>query len=236
MNNTAIRRARTAGVVSVAAFAVGTSCLFGSGAASAHVTASAAGLKQGGYGVITLNVPNESDTNAATNTLIVAIPHLKAARPQAKPGWNAVIQKDPATDEVVSITWTAAPGNPGIPADQFDQFQFSGGPLPSAPEMALPATQKYADGETVDWNQPTPADGAEPEHPAPTVKLGPKDKNAMGDDDDISSDDSTASVGHSDGKDDTARWLGGAGIVIGALGLGAAAGSLLTRKKGGDKS
>lgn len=234
MNNTAIRRVRTAGVVSVAAFAVGTSCLFGSGAASAHVTASATGLKQGGYGVITLNVPNESDTNASTTELIVTVPHLKAAMPQSKPGWNVAVQKDPATAEVVSITWTAAPGTPGIPADQFDQFQLEGGPLPSTPEMSLPATQKYSDGTVVDWNQPTPENGDEPEHPAPTVKLAPK--SAGGHDHGGSDDEATESDDHADSQDDTARWLGGAGIVIGALGLGAAAGSLLTRKKGGDKS
>ncbi|WP_018180494.1 YcnI family copper-binding membrane protein [Jongsikchunia kroppenstedtii] len=234
MNNTVIRRARTVGVVSVAAAAVGTSCLFGSGAASAHVTATANGLKQGGYGVITLNVPNESDTNAATTELTVTIPHLKSAMPQAKPGWNVTVQKDPQSDEVVQIVWTAAPGTPGIPPAQFDQFQLAGGPLPSSPEMSLPSAQKYSDGTVVDWNQPTPANGDEPEHPAPTVKLAPK--SAGGNDHGDSSDEATGSNDHADSQDDTARWLGGAGIVIGALGLGAAAGSLLTRKKGGDKS
>lgn len=233
MNTTIIRRTRVIGAIAAGAVAVGASCLLGAGAADAHVTATANGLKQGGYGVITLNVPNESDTNAATTELIVTIPHLKSAMPQPKPGWNVAVQKDPQTDEVTSITWTAAPGTPGIPAAQFDQFQFAGGPLPTAPSVSLPATQKYSDGETVDWNQPTPQDGSEPEHPAPTIKLGAK--STGGHDEDSSE---TASDDHGDSRDDTARWLGGAGILVGALGLGAAAGSLATRgkKKEGEKS
>ena len=46
------------------------------------------------------------------------------------------------------------------------------GPFPKgAGSLSLPATQTYSDGTVVKWDQPTPAGGKEPEHPAPTLKL-----------------------------------------------------------------
>jgi hypothetical protein len=39
--------------------------------------------------------------------------------------------------------------------------------------MVFTATQTYSDGTVVEWDQPTPASGEEPEHPAPTLTIGP---------------------------------------------------------------
>jgi periplasmic copper chaperone A len=37
--------------------------------------------------------------------------------------------------------------------------------------MEFKALQRYSDGEAVRWIEPAKADGNEPEHPAPTLKL-----------------------------------------------------------------
>ncbi len=189
--------------------------------ASAHVSASAPGLTQGGYGVITFRVPNESDANAATTEVTVTLPRLKSARTEPMPGWRAVVTKDATTEEATSVTWTAAPGSPGIAVGEFGQFVLSAGPLPKQETVTFPAVQKYSDGETVDWNQPPNADGSEPDHPAPEVALA----TATGDGDGASS----TTTPSADTSDTTARWLGVAGLVVGVLGV-AAAGVAIRRK------
>lgn len=151
------------------------------GAASAHVTVSSTDAAHGGYGMLTFRVPNESDT-AATTELTVTLPadtplaHVSA---QAKPGWKVSTKTtkfdEPVkagdfelTEAVTSVTWTATDG--GIPVGAFDTFAISGGPLPDAETLVLPATQTYADGEVVAWDQESTGDG-EPEHPAPVLTL-----------------------------------------------------------------
>ncbi|AFR47679.1 YcnI family protein [Gordonia sp. KTR9] len=225
-----IAPATAAAVVGLASFA-------GAGAASAHVTANAPTVTQGGYGVVTLVVPNESDA-AATTGLRVTLPGLTSARPEVMPGWKSVVTKK--DDKVTEITWTADPGSPGVPVGQFGQFRFSGGPFPEQETVELPALQTYADGETADWNQPTPADGSEPEKPAPTLTLPPDsgDGHHGGSHAAAPTDSAQASDGsqgsetsESSSADSAARWLGGIGLVVGTLGavIGVAALTVLRR-------
>ncbi|MEE3849368.1 YcnI family protein [Gordonia sp. LSe1-13] len=235
MSNTLLRRL----VAPTAAAAIAATAAFvGAGAASAHVTANAPTLTQGGYGVVTFVVPNESDT-AATTELTVTLPNLKSARPETMSGWRSEVAKDPSTEEVTSITWTALPGTPGVPVGEFAQFRISGGPFPEEDSVMLPATQSYADGERVAWAEPMGADGEEPEHPAPTLTLpaatdggGHHGGSAAHGSTDTADPSETAEA--SDSTDDAARWLGGIGLLVGALGavIGVAA---LTRsgRRGG---
>jgi hypothetical protein len=86
----------------------------------------------------------------------------------------------------------------------------------------IPAVQTYDDGEVVARDQPPTADGSEPERPAPVVTLTPPAEGAphavaAG----SSTDATTAST------DTTARWLGGSGLLVGALGLGIGLGAML---------
>lgn len=221
--------------VAVAA-AVTMSAALGVGTANAHVTANTTTVTQGGYGVVTVLVPNESDTSATTS-VSVAVPRLKSVRTEAVPGWRAVIDKDPATAEAVRVTWTAVDGNPGIAVGQFGQFNIAGGPFPKQAVVELPAVQTYADGEKVEWNQPAGPGGAEPEHPAPALTLAagsagdhhsaPAATGSTDTDDTEASNDRTA--------DDTARWIGGIGLVAGALGIVVGVGAWMrTRREGGD--
>jgi hypothetical protein len=98
------------------------------------------------------------------------------------PGWTVVPTKTalptPVTqgdttikEAVTSITWTADAGTQISPGE-FGEFDISVGPVPDVPSIAFNATQTYSDGKVVEWNEPTPASGEEPEHPAPTLTVG----------------------------------------------------------------
>jgi uncharacterized protein YcnI len=189
--------------------ATGTVVLGTAAPAFAHVTAQPGQAEQGGYGVVVLRVPTESDT-AGTVALQVTLPPLRSVRTTPVPGWSATLQKTGET--VTTVTWTADPGvriGPG----QFADFALSLGPLPTDTDtLVLPAVQTYDDGEVVAWDQPPNADGSEPERPAPTVELVPAGGSAAG-------------------ADDTARLIGGGGLLVGALGLGLGGGAVLQNRR-----
>lgn len=242
MSTATRRRALRAGVLtSVAAGAL----LAGATPALAHVTAQPGQAQQGDYAVVALRVPTESDT-AGTVKLQVTLPTdtpITSVRTTPRPGWTATTTTTPLnppvqrhgrtyTEAVNSVTWTADPGvriGPG----EFADFPLSLGPLPEVDTLVLPAVQTYDDGEVVAWDQPTPADGSEPERPAPTVTLtpagaAPADPAAAG----VAAAPLPAQVPAGSAADATARWLGGIGLLLGALGLGIGAGGLLRGRRG----
>ncbi|MEV6363624.1 YcnI family copper-binding membrane protein [Nocardia asteroides] len=202
---------RGAGTAAVAAGLVLATC----GTAAAHVTVDAPGAAQGKYTVATFKVPTESDT-AATTALRVTVPNLKSVRTEPMPGWTSKVERNDK-GETVAVSWTADPGNPGVGPGQFQRFVLSLGPLPAQDTVNFPAQQTYSDGKVVAWDQPS-TDGAEPEHPAPSISLAASG-GAEGGDHQVASG-ATAE----DGTDDVARWLGGIGLALGlfaaALGLG----------------
>ena len=78
---------------------------------------------------------------------------------------------DEVTDYTSVIDWKAGPGA-GIKPGEFDEFQVSAGPLPEAESMTFKAIQTYSDGRVVSWiEEPATGGAAEPEFPAPTLKL-----------------------------------------------------------------
>lgn len=221
--------------------------------AAAHVTVQPGEANKGGYAKLAFRVPNESAT-AGTIKLAVTFPKdtpLSSVRTKPMAGWTAEIVKEKLTtplkqgdreitDIVSTVTWTAQPGV-RIGPNEFTEFEISAGPLPDADTLLLPAVQTYDDGKVVSWDAPPAAEGAdEPEHPAPVLSL----VAASGDGHDsapATGTDAAASAGTTNGtaattaagKDSTARWLGGAGLAIGALGIGLAIGALLaTRRRG----
>jgi uncharacterized protein YcnI len=203
--------------------------------ALAHVTPSPESAEQGGYAVIALRVPTESDT-AGTVALQVTLPAehpITSVRTTPRPGWTATVTKAPLdqpierhgraiTEAVRTVTWTADPGvriGPG----EFAEFPLSLGPLPTDTEqLLLPAVQTYDDGEVVAWDQPPSADGSEPERPAPLVTLTPPAEAVAP---------VAAQAATADAVDPTARWLGGGGLLVGALGLGVGAGAVLRSRR-----
>lgn len=75
------------------------------------------------------------------------------------------------TEAVSKITWTANAGSE-IKPGQFQEFDVSLGPLPdNTTQVILKALQTYSDGSIVRWIDLPNADGSEPEHPAPVLKL-----------------------------------------------------------------
>ncbi|SNT26606.1 YcnI family copper-binding membrane protein [Rhodococcoides kyotonense] len=210
--NSFIRRA------SVVAAATSVALVVGAGAASAHVSVVAPGAEQGGYTVLTFRVPTESDT-AATTSVRVELPGLNSARTQPIPGWTSTVDKN-AEGLATAVTWTAQPGGEVLPG-QFQQFLLSAGPLPEEETVSFPAFQTYNDGVVVEWNE-TQTGSEEPEHPSPTLSLA-----AAGSSGDAHGQASaTVETETASSSDDTARWIAGVALVLGAfgaaLGIGAA--------------
>ncbi|MFD4641534.1 YcnI family protein [Lentzea sp. NPDC058436] len=234
---------RTLAVLAVAGIAVlGTPTI-----ASAHVSAQPAEFTQGGRATFAFRVPNERD-NAGTTKIEVTLPQdtpLTSVRTKPLTGWKAEVVKGKLdksvtvagkeiTEAFTSITWTAEAGTK-IGVNEYQEFYVALGTLPEGKDtLLLPTKQTYENGEVVDWSQAPGADGKEPEHPAPALKLAPKAAGA--DDHGHGASNTAATSGDTHeasaaGADNTARYLGGAGLAVGALGLGFGVGAILRSRR-----
>ncbi|WP_328389758.1 YcnI family copper-binding membrane protein [Nocardia sp. NBC_00416] len=195
--------------------------LAGAGTAAAHVSVSAPDATPGHGAVATFSVPTESDT-AATTSVRITVPGFSTARTEPVPGWTAKIDRDDK-DQVTAVTWTANPGSPGIRPGEFQRFAVSLGPFPESDSVSFPAEQTYSDGTVVRWNETGDHDSVE--HPAPAVALS-------GDAADHGGHDGETAAAPADGTGDTtARWLGGLGLALGALALGAGVGAVVRSRR-----
>jgi uncharacterized protein YcnI len=151
--------------------------------AAAHVTVSSTDAVQGGDAVVAFHVPDEEDTattvkvevNLPTDTPIGSV----AVRPLQ--GWTATTQTTklttpvttddgPVSTVVSKVTFTAT-GDAAIKFGQYQDFELSLGPLPQTNQLIFKVLQYYSDANIVRWiDLPNPG-GAEPEHPAPVLKL-----------------------------------------------------------------
>lgn len=252
--STPVRRATISAAATL--FAAGAFALVTTGVAAAHVTADPGTAVKGSYAKIAFRVPDESAT-AGTIKLQVTLPTdhpIPSVRTEPVPGWTAQITTVPINPPISDddhttitqaphvITWTAQPGVRLGPTE-FADFEVSMGALPdNTDQLVMPAVQTYDDGHVVNWDQVATPGGPEPEHPAPTVKL--VDGSGAGDMDAAEHGGSSmagmSGMGGSEGShgsggvDSTARWLGGIGLVLGALGLGLGAGAVArVRRSGG---
>ncbi|WP_434451928.1 YcnI family copper-binding membrane protein [Lentzea sp. E54] len=233
---------RTLAVVAVAGIAMlGTPTI-----ASAHVSAQPAEFTQGGRATFAFRVPNERD-NAGTTKIEVTLPQdtpLTSVRTKPLPGWKAEAVKGKLdkpvtvggkeiTEAFKTITWTADAGVK-IGVNEYQEFFVALGTLPEGKDtLLLPTKQTYENGEVVDWSQPT-VDGKEPEHPAPALKLAPKkagDDGHGGHGTTPSGDSTDTHEASAAGSDQTARYLGGAGLAVGALALGFGVGAILRSRR-----
>ena len=200
--------------------------------AAAHVTAQPGEAIQGGYAAFAFRVPNER-TDAGTVRIEVTLPAeypIGSVRTKPMPGWTANVVKE--GDAVRTVTWTAQPGE-RINPDEFQEFEVAAGPLPEDTDLlVMPTRQSYDNGEVVSWDAPPAAEGEpEPEYPAPTLVLLPDEDGATGAHG-RSPSPSVTGTAPAAATDSTARWLGGAGLVLGALGLGLGAGAVLRIRRG----
>ncbi len=152
------------------------------GPAAAHVGVDPESAPKGSTTSFSFRVPTEKD-NASTVGLEVTFPAdhpIPNVSVLVKGGWTFTVEKAPlpkpiktdfgeVTEAVSKITWTGGQ----IPPDGYDLFTVRGGPLPkNVNQLEFKASQTYSDGEVVQWIEPTVKGGAEPEHPAPVLKLG----------------------------------------------------------------
>jgi uncharacterized protein YcnI len=216
-----------------AAAGLGALLLLPTTAAEAHVRVAADSTAPGSFSALTFRVPNESAT-AGTVRLSVQLPQdtpFLYVSSKPVPGWRlatteATLPKPvesegtTLTKAVRTVTWTADKGTRIAPGE-YQEFSLSVGPLPSAGTVLLPAAQTYSDGTVVDWDQPTPAGGDEPEHPAPqlVVSTGSAPAAQTG---------TSPTAGAAPRADGVARALGGAGL---ALGLAALVVAVLGRRR-----
>ncbi|MEV7975326.1 YcnI family protein [Streptomyces sp. NPDC086519] len=227
----ATRRAlrRAAAVTALTAASV----LAAAGAAAAHVTVHPESYAKGATdGVLTFRVPNEENT-AATTKVQVYLPTdhpVLGVLVTPHDGWTAKVTttklKTPVktddgtiTEAVSDVTWTGGK----IGAGQYEDFDIAFGQLPEdTDQLTFKTLQSYSDGKVVRWIEQTQSGDDEPENPAPTLKL-----TAAGDDSAAAAAPATKTsakaTAAADSSDSTARGLGVAGLVVGALGLAAAA-------------
>ncbi|WP_329118325.1 YcnI family copper-binding membrane protein [Streptomyces sp. NBC_01353] len=214
-----------------------------SGTAFAHVSVQPQGeAAKGGYATVNVKVPNERD-NASTVKVEINFPTdhpLASVMPQPLSGWKAEVTKAKLAkplelhgkkiNEVVSkVTWTADGSKIG--PGQFQQFPLSLGRLPeNADQLVLKAIQTYDNNEVVRWIEEPKEGAAEPQNPAPVLKLSAatedhhgggatKTDDKAGHDDKAGAEKSHTEAAGSDSSDTTARVLGVIGILVGVAGV-----------------
>ena len=200
--------------------------LVGATAASAHVHVQGINATQGGEGVITFQVPSESET-ASTTGLTVTFPTntpFVEADTQPMTGWKetvttAKLAKPITTDDgqvsayVTTVSWTATTKEAQVPPGHFQEFDVSVGPFPKKAEVAFPALQTYSDGTSVNWNE-TATGSAEPEHPAPVLELAKVTSAAAS-----GSASTTTTASSAASSSDAGMATGIIGIVVGVVGI-----------------
>ncbi|MFD5518081.1 YcnI family protein [Streptomyces sp. NPDC127066] len=241
---------RTGTVAALAAAGV----LTAAGAAFAHVTVHPESYAKGATdGLLSFRVPNEEDT-ASTTKVQIFLPTDHPVlgvlvTPQA--GWTArattVKLKKPVktddgtiTDAVSEITWTGG----RIRHGEFQDFQVAFGQLPDdVDQLTFKTLQTYSDGKVVRWIEQPQKGEEEPESPAPALMLTAEGAGeepasagtgASGSDSSSSSSSSSAaaeSTASGEGSDSTARALGTTGLIVGVLGLLAAAFAVVRVRK-----
>ncbi len=196
--------------------------------ASAHIQVAPNQAPPGGYALLTFRVPTESAT-AGTVRFEIDLPTktpFTSVSYQPVAGWSTEVTTSTlpkpvkiagatVTTAPTRIVWTADPGV-RIEPGQFQQFSVTAGAVPETGKLLMPAVQTYSDGSVVHWNQPTPASGEEPEHPAPTLYIDDAPPGA-----DAPSLVTSTPAPAADGStvDPAAIGLGIGGVVLGAVGV-----------------
>jgi uncharacterized protein YcnI len=187
--------------------------------ASAHVTIDPGQAAAGSYALVSVKVPNESET-ATTNRVELQLPTdtpFTSVSYVPVAGWTAELVRStlPApvevgettiTEAVTSVVWTAQPGSE-IESGQLRVFPVSLGAVPDVGSVVLPALQGYTDGTTVAWTDT--ADDAD--HPAPVLYVNDAPGSVEMD--------AAASTKPDPAEDVLARVLGIGGLVVGAVGI-----------------
>jgi uncharacterized protein YcnI len=229
------RRLATVGVLAAAAIGLAAT------PALAHVTVGSTDAEQGGFGQITFRVPSESET-ASTTRLVVQLPDdqpFASVSVRPIPGWthkettkklSTPLKDDDGneiTEAVSTIEWTASTPDAAIKPGEYGEFSISAGPLPKVATVTFKAIQTYSDKSTVAWIEEA-TNGAEPEHPAPTLTLLPAAASPPPPAPAASAPGAPAAADADSGSNGTATTalvLGILGLLAGLVGIGVAVSS-----------
>lgn len=239
-------RASSAIRLAAASALAATAVLAGATAASAHVTVQPSSVpKNATDQTFAFRVPNEDDKNSTVKVEIdFPVDHpIPSALVAPVAGWTDRIQTTKLatpihtddgdiTDVVSQIVWTGGQIAPG----HYQDFTVDLGALPEGTDkVVFKALQTYSDGNIVRWIEEPQEGQPEPKNPAPVLKLTAAAAATAGD--------ATAApapaaapaapaapvAAKASTSDSTARAIGIAGVVLGALGV--AAGLLLGRRR-----
>lgn len=199
-------------------------------AAMAHVSIEPGQAEPGSYTLITVKVPNESETEK-TNRVELKLPTdtpFTSVRFVPVLGWDAelvrsefpepvMVGESEITKAVTSIIWTAQPGSE-LGDGALLLLPISLGPVPDVGSVVLTADQTYTDGTVVSWSGTD--EGAEKPAPVLFVNDEPVDHHDAAETDDAHGGDDATGNDHaearaSDSGDPVARGLGIAGLIAG---------------------
>ncbi len=210
------------------------------GLAAAHVTVSPSEAPAEGYAMLEFVVPHGCDAAATTSVAVQMPPQVISATPGVVAGWNIKTKEgklpkpaeqhgETITEGVRQVTWTGGP----LPDGQLQQFPLSVAFAGNAGEAAeFKVVQRCEGGKETAWIQTTPEGGEEPEHPAPFVTLTAAD-DSHGHDDDATEDAPASEAASADDSDEgSGDGLAIAALIVGALGLLAGGGALITARRG----
>ena len=141
----------------VAVLVAGIGALTWPGRAEAHVKPSPATIRPGAIATVSFTIPHgcsESPTIGVAIKLPAGVVDAKATAPK---GWTVTIRNSIATFRGGSL-----------PAKTPGKFAITFTAPTSEGTLLFPTVQTCTVGKT-SWTEPTPADGAEPDYPIPTV-------------------------------------------------------------------
>lgn len=204
--------------------------------AQAHVTLSPTEVSAGAFQVLDVRVPNERDDASTVKVEVQMPPGVVGVSYQAVPGWTTKVAKEtldtpiqtpdgPITEAVSTVTWKGTGNGEGaIAPGQFGDFPISL-QIPGKPGdvLTFKALQTYSNGEIVRW-----IGSAQSEEPAPTVTVTAASAAATTPAPAATVTTATGGVSDDSGSSDG---LAIAALVVGALGLLAGLGALVTTRR-----
>lgn len=207
-------------------------------AADAHVKITPNTAAAGDDIEVTFRVPNEEET-AGTVRVEIDLPlktPFAGAEYEPVAGWTAQVIEatlpHPIRNDGVEVTkapskiiYTADAGVE-ITAGQFQEFPIALDLTPNTGSVEFPTIQTYSNGDVVKWDEQTPADGDEPDHPAPTLYINDPPPPTTESGVTIAATDDAASTASS------ALILGTAGLALGVIALVLAAFAFVRSRRG----
>jgi uncharacterized protein YcnI len=214
-------------------------------AAEAHVTLQPTTAPAGAFTRLNVRVPNERDDASTIKVDVQFPPGFTGASYEPIPGWSVNVETGPLaepiqtpdgeiTEGVKQITWTADSDEDGIPPGAFRDFGLSLQiPGEAGDELTFRSLQTYTGGEVVRW---IGAEGSD--NPAPIVTVTEPTADQAGSHDPTEAEATpaeTAAAGAApaaaESDDGSSNTLAILALVVGALGLMAGAGALLSARR-----